>query len=45
VWTGTTGDLRGFADELAGVGATWFVMLPVGPPDRLDLIADTLRAR
>jgi alkanesulfonate monooxygenase SsuD/methylene tetrahydromethanopterin reductase-like flavin-dependent oxidoreductase (luciferase family) len=44
VWTGTASQLRGFVDALADAGATWFVVLPVGPADRLDLIAQTLRA-
>jgi alkanesulfonate monooxygenase SsuD/methylene tetrahydromethanopterin reductase-like flavin-dependent oxidoreductase (luciferase family) len=43
VWTGTVADLRDFADRLAGAGATWCIVLPVGPPDRLDVIARTLR--
>ena len=43
VWTGTSAQLRDFVDELADSGATWFVVLPVGPADRLELIADTLR--
>jgi alkanesulfonate monooxygenase SsuD/methylene tetrahydromethanopterin reductase-like flavin-dependent oxidoreductase (luciferase family) len=45
VWTGTAADLHRFTNELAEAGASWFVVLPLGPPDRLDLIADTLRAR
>jgi alkanesulfonate monooxygenase SsuD/methylene tetrahydromethanopterin reductase-like flavin-dependent oxidoreductase (luciferase family) len=43
VWTGTATELRTFVDRLDGSGATWFVVLPAGPPDRLDLIAATLR--
>jgi alkanesulfonate monooxygenase SsuD/methylene tetrahydromethanopterin reductase-like flavin-dependent oxidoreductase (luciferase family) len=43
VWTGTSAQLREFVDELADSGARWFVVLPVGPADRLELIADTLR--
>lgn len=43
VWTGTAGALERFAAELRDAGATWFVVLPVGPPDRLELIARTLR--
>lgn len=42
VWTGTAEELRIFADALGGAGATWFVVLPAGPPDRLDLIAAAL---
>jgi len=44
VWTGTAEALTGFAGELQDAGAAWFVVLPVGPPDRLDLIARTLRS-
>jgi alkanesulfonate monooxygenase SsuD/methylene tetrahydromethanopterin reductase-like flavin-dependent oxidoreductase (luciferase family) len=43
VWTGTAEALAVFAAELRDAGATWFVVLPVGPPDRLELIARTLR--
>ncbi|MFN8233404.1 MAG: LLM class flavin-dependent oxidoreductase [Actinomycetota bacterium] len=43
VWTGTAAELRGFVEALRAHGATWFVVLPVGPEDRLDLIADALR--
>ena len=45
VWTGTASELRGFVGRLAETGATWFVVLPVGPPDRLDVIADAVLAR
>ncbi|MBI3649334.1 MAG: LLM class flavin-dependent oxidoreductase [Actinobacteria bacterium] len=43
VWTGTAGELRGFAEEIEAAGAAWFVVLPAGPADRLDLIVETLR--
>jgi alkanesulfonate monooxygenase SsuD/methylene tetrahydromethanopterin reductase-like flavin-dependent oxidoreductase (luciferase family) len=43
VWVGTSAELRAFVDALAAHGATWFVVLPVGPDDRLDVIADALR--
>ena len=43
LWAGTADELRAFAERLAGAGATWCILLPVGPPDRLDLIARTLR--
>jgi hypothetical protein len=43
VWVGTTADLRAFADALERAGSGWLIVLPVGPEDRLDLIADTLR--
>ncbi len=42
IWTGTTDDLRRFADALRAAGATWFVVLPAGPADRLDVIAAAL---
>jgi alkanesulfonate monooxygenase SsuD/methylene tetrahydromethanopterin reductase-like flavin-dependent oxidoreductase (luciferase family) len=45
VWTGTVEQLLAFAEGLAASGATWLVVLPVGPADRLDLIAETLRER
>ena len=45
VWTGTAAGLRAFAEELEAAGATWLVVLPVGPPDRLELIAEALRDR
>jgi alkanesulfonate monooxygenase SsuD/methylene tetrahydromethanopterin reductase-like flavin-dependent oxidoreductase (luciferase family) len=44
VWTGTAEQLRAFGAALEDLGAGWFVVLPVGPPDRLDLIAGTLGA-
>ncbi|MGZ5298083.1 MAG: LLM class flavin-dependent oxidoreductase [Actinomycetota bacterium] len=44
VWTGTAAELRSFVDALAEAGATWFVVLPAGPPDRLDVIAEALIA-
>ncbi len=44
VWTGTTTELRSFVDALEEAGARWFIVLPVGPADRLDLIARTLRS-
>jgi alkanesulfonate monooxygenase SsuD/methylene tetrahydromethanopterin reductase-like flavin-dependent oxidoreductase (luciferase family) len=42
IWTGTTEDLRRFADVLRAAGAAWFVVLPAGPPDRIDVIAEAL---
>ncbi|MET0800870.1 MAG: LLM class flavin-dependent oxidoreductase [Actinomycetota bacterium] len=42
IWTGTTDDLRRFADALRAAGAAWFVVLPAGPADRLDVIAAAL---
>jgi alkanesulfonate monooxygenase SsuD/methylene tetrahydromethanopterin reductase-like flavin-dependent oxidoreductase (luciferase family) len=45
VWTGTVDDLRTFADALERMGCGWFIVLPAGPADRLDLIAGSLAAR
>jgi alkanesulfonate monooxygenase SsuD/methylene tetrahydromethanopterin reductase-like flavin-dependent oxidoreductase (luciferase family) len=41
-WTGTAAELRAFAEDLASAGSAWFVVLPVGPDDRLELILETL---
>ena len=43
LWTGTADELRAFAGRLEDAGAAWCIVLPVGPPDRLELIARTLR--
>jgi alkanesulfonate monooxygenase SsuD/methylene tetrahydromethanopterin reductase-like flavin-dependent oxidoreductase (luciferase family) len=43
MWIGTADQLREFVAALAEAGASWFVVQPVGPADRLDLIAETLR--
>jgi alkanesulfonate monooxygenase SsuD/methylene tetrahydromethanopterin reductase-like flavin-dependent oxidoreductase (luciferase family) len=43
VWTGTAEELRTFGSQLADAGAAWFIVLPVGPVDRLELIASILR--
>jgi alkanesulfonate monooxygenase SsuD/methylene tetrahydromethanopterin reductase-like flavin-dependent oxidoreductase (luciferase family) len=45
VWTGTAAELGSFVEALGEAGATWFVVLPAGPMDRLDVIADALIAR
>lgn len=45
VWTGTARQLRGFVAALGDAGATWFVVLPAGPADRLDVIAAALVSR
>jgi alkanesulfonate monooxygenase SsuD/methylene tetrahydromethanopterin reductase-like flavin-dependent oxidoreductase (luciferase family) len=44
IWRGTVGDLRRLRDQVTAAGATWMVPLAAGPPDRLDLIAETLRS-
>ena len=45
LWIGTAHRLRRFADELEAAGASWFIVLPAGPADRLEVIADALRSR
>ncbi|MFI5393632.1 MAG: LLM class flavin-dependent oxidoreductase, partial [Myxococcota bacterium] len=45
VWTGTADELRTFVSSLEAAGATWFVVLPAGPADRLDVIAAALASR
>lgn len=45
IWVGTTDDLRIFTAGLEAAGATWFIVLPVGPPDRLELIVHALATR
>jgi alkanesulfonate monooxygenase SsuD/methylene tetrahydromethanopterin reductase-like flavin-dependent oxidoreductase (luciferase family) len=44
VWRGTVGDLRSMRDGLSTVGTTWMVVLAAGPPDRVELVAATLRS-
>lgn len=39
VWSGTSDEWGVFAERLRAAGATWCVVLPVGPADRLDVIA------
>ena len=40
VWSGTTTSLRTHLEALAAAGSTWSVLVPGGPPDRLDVIAE-----
>jgi alkanesulfonate monooxygenase SsuD/methylene tetrahydromethanopterin reductase-like flavin-dependent oxidoreductase (luciferase family) len=44
IWRGTTDDLRRLRDRLLPLGVTWMIALAAGPPDRVELIAETLRA-
>jgi alkanesulfonate monooxygenase SsuD/methylene tetrahydromethanopterin reductase-like flavin-dependent oxidoreductase (luciferase family) len=44
IWRGTVDDLQRLRDRVAAAGASWMVPLAAGPPDRLDLIAQTLRS-
>jgi alkanesulfonate monooxygenase SsuD/methylene tetrahydromethanopterin reductase-like flavin-dependent oxidoreductase (luciferase family) len=39
VWSGTTAALREWLENLRSVGASWAVLVPGGPPDRVELIA------
>jgi alkanesulfonate monooxygenase SsuD/methylene tetrahydromethanopterin reductase-like flavin-dependent oxidoreductase (luciferase family) len=39
VWAGTTASLREWLENLGRVGASWAVLVPGGPPDRVELIA------
>jgi alkanesulfonate monooxygenase SsuD/methylene tetrahydromethanopterin reductase-like flavin-dependent oxidoreductase (luciferase family) len=43
VWTGTAAELRVFVERLGESGAEWFIALPAGPADRLDVVAGALR--
>jgi len=43
IWSGTAEQWSGFTDRLRAAGATWCVVLPAGPPDRLDVIAGATR--
>jgi alkanesulfonate monooxygenase SsuD/methylene tetrahydromethanopterin reductase-like flavin-dependent oxidoreductase (luciferase family) len=43
IWSGTAEQWGEFTDRLRAAGATWCVVLPAGPPDRLDVIADATR--
>jgi alkanesulfonate monooxygenase SsuD/methylene tetrahydromethanopterin reductase-like flavin-dependent oxidoreductase (luciferase family) len=39
VWAGIASEWGRFIEKLRDEGATWCVVLPAGPPDRLDVIA------
>jgi alkanesulfonate monooxygenase SsuD/methylene tetrahydromethanopterin reductase-like flavin-dependent oxidoreductase (luciferase family) len=43
VWTGTAAELRSFVDGLGDIGADWFIALPAGPADRIDVVAGALK--
>jgi hypothetical protein len=49
VWAGSARSLVWWLEGLETAGATWVVLVPAGPPDRLELIADqvfpSMRAR
>ncbi len=42
VWVGTAAEFGAFAGRLAAIGASWLVVLPVGPADRIDVIVAAL---
>ena len=42
VWAGTPSSLVAWLRELRSAGATWAVLLPGGPADRVELIAETV---
>ncbi len=39
VWSGTTGSLRAWLDDLGRAGASWAILVLGGPADRIELIA------
>jgi alkanesulfonate monooxygenase SsuD/methylene tetrahydromethanopterin reductase-like flavin-dependent oxidoreductase (luciferase family) len=43
-WVGTAAELRAFGDQLREAGASWCIALPLGPTDRLSIIAEALAA-
>ena len=45
IWIGTADDVTGRFRRLAGAGATWTILLPAGPPDRVDVLAELVAAR
>jgi alkanesulfonate monooxygenase SsuD/methylene tetrahydromethanopterin reductase-like flavin-dependent oxidoreductase (luciferase family) len=38
-WHGTADGFRAFLEELEAAGASWAIVVPAGPADRLDLLA------
>ncbi len=42
LWCGGTEELGAFVDELAGSGCEWTILMPAGPRDRMELIAETV---
>jgi alkanesulfonate monooxygenase SsuD/methylene tetrahydromethanopterin reductase-like flavin-dependent oxidoreductase (luciferase family) len=43
IWRGTVDDLRRLARRLRSAGTTWFIVVPAGPPDRVELVAGAIR--
>jgi alkanesulfonate monooxygenase SsuD/methylene tetrahydromethanopterin reductase-like flavin-dependent oxidoreductase (luciferase family) len=42
VWSGGVDRFLGFLRDLEDASGTWTVLVPAGPPDRIDLIADRI---
>ena len=40
LWRGTLDELRRFIEGLAALGTTWCIVLPAGPRDRLEVVAE-----
>lgn len=45
IWAGSAASLVGFLERLADAGATWTVLVPAGPPDRVELLARAVLPR
>jgi alkanesulfonate monooxygenase SsuD/methylene tetrahydromethanopterin reductase-like flavin-dependent oxidoreductase (luciferase family) len=43
LWRGTAAEFRGFVEGLAALGTTWCIVLPAGPRDRIDVVAEAFR--
>ncbi|HEX6399327.1 MAG TPA: LLM class flavin-dependent oxidoreductase, partial [Actinomycetota bacterium] len=44
LWHGTVSAFGSFVTELADAGASWTIVVPVGGDDRLELVAEAVRA-
>jgi alkanesulfonate monooxygenase SsuD/methylene tetrahydromethanopterin reductase-like flavin-dependent oxidoreductase (luciferase family) len=42
IFVGTAGEFSRLVRELDAAGATWVIVVPAGPPDRVDVLAETL---
>ena len=40
VWSGSAEQFANYLRELAAAGATWAVLVPAGPADRVEVIAE-----
>jgi alkanesulfonate monooxygenase SsuD/methylene tetrahydromethanopterin reductase-like flavin-dependent oxidoreductase (luciferase family) len=46
LWVGGAENLSAYLDDLGRAGASWAILVPAGPPDRVELIAEiVLRSR